>query len=120
MFIDLSNIQDFSRIKQLGKYATSTIHYTPRKRSLGGYTVFSLSVFLSLYPPQTVFVGGYTVFTLSVRPSVRVYDGILALHILQKKYTCAAIFDLCDCHTSKHFQNRPKWCCVTIFRGWKN
>ena len=67
-----------------------------------------------------MFVGGYTVFTLSVRTSVRVYDGILVLHILQKKYACAAISGLCDCHTSKHVQNGPEWCCVTIFRGWKN
>ena len=49
----------------------------------------------------------------------RVYDGILVLHILQKKYACAAIFGLCDCHTSKHVQNCPERCCVTIFRGWK-
>ena len=36
---------------------------------------FQLLIFYLLYPPQTVFVGGYTVFTLfvrlSVRPSVR-------------------------------------------------
>ena len=113
-------IDSGSQISTITEESLDQLDPRPKLRSMDDF----------LYPATLKSEGYYVILSVQkfafecpsvrsyVRPCLRWYT--CAAHFTKKKYTCAAIFGLCDCHTSKHVQNGLEWCCVTIFHGWKN